>query len=87
MTNCDSIFNLLLIFETIHPFSINFSSDRKELKPHHIHPFILTLIQHILVYIAPQCFFYIYIRTYTNGCIGRQRVVQRVLPKDISTCG
>ena len=31
MTNCDSIFNLLLIFETIHPFSINFASDRKEL--------------------------------------------------------
>ena len=30
MTNCDSIFNLLLIFETIHPFSINFASDRKE---------------------------------------------------------
>jgi len=32
MTNCDSIFNLLLIFETIHPFSINFASDRKELR-------------------------------------------------------
>jgi len=32
MTNCDSIFNLLFIFETIHPFSINFASDRKELK-------------------------------------------------------
>jgi len=31
MTNCDSILNLLLIFETIHPFSINFASDRKEL--------------------------------------------------------
>ena len=30
MTNCDSIFNLLLIFETIHPFAINFASDRKE---------------------------------------------------------
>ena len=41
MTNCDSIFNLLLIFETLHPFSINFASDRKELR----NPRIVRLIK------------------------------------------